>query len=212
MSTIEFLFVFLPVLLLGTLMLRPYLGVGIGSAFLISLASVFISIFIGSSMRWEADHLTKFALVLFLSEGCFCGTAIVARLYQKWIAGKLSEGERLPGVPGFKAWFHWSNLAFTAVFVATTHFVFEIPIFPLLLVTLGAFAAYPLITTASPHGSPTTNTTSDRTAESHSDLNADRERVLNMLEAGKINADEGAELLHAIGASTPSSSAPINSP
>ena len=150
--------------------------------------------------------------ILALPFALLCGTAILAKLYQKWISEILTDGERQPGGNGFRAWFRVGNLVLALLFAASTSIAFDLPFFSLLMLSLGVFALYPLIKTlscaeASLESEPTNGPTAPPI-----DTNAERDRVLRMLEQEKISPDDGADLLKAIGQGPDRTSPPVPAP
>lgn len=118
------------------------------------------------------------------------GTAFVLRLWGRWVGEKATAEERLPGMAGVRAWFSTSNVIVGAILVLTLWFGFDIS--PLLsVIGIGAaLSAAPLLRMESPTAAP---------APVPDDLSAEREKIVSMLQAGKLTAEESAELLQALG-------------
>jgi hypothetical protein len=114
------------------------------------------------------------------------------RLYSKWRNGRLTEAEQAPGSAGFRAWFSPANLIMAGVVSVSGSMGFGMSFPLLLLLTCGALALWPALNPAMTASQP------EAPAEN---LSAEREKVLSLLEAGKISAEESAELLNALGAS-----------
>lgn len=119
------------------------------------------------------------------------------RLWGRWIGGRMTENERQPGRAGIAAWFGIGNVLVGLGIVLTAWMGFKIS--PLLSATViaGLLAAYPLLSLESrpaPAGGPAILPPPVR-----DDLAAEREKILSMLEAGKLTPEESAELLQALG-------------
>ena len=118
------------------------------------------------------------------------------QLYRKWIGGHLTDAEKLPGMDGVRAWLTPGNLICAVLIPICVWRIFDVSLPVLFALTFGLLLAYPVfnMATASPQPAP---------AIPPEDLSAEREKVLQLLEAGKITADETAELLNALGQSVP---------
>ncbi len=126
--------------------------------------------------------------------------ALVLRLWGRWVGEKGTDSERAPGVPGIRAWFCTSNVFVGILIVASGWLSFELS--PLLsAVTIGALlAAQPLILMEHP---------ARIAAPVPVDHSPEREKILAMLETGKLTPDESAELLQALGDSARVPAPPI---
>ena len=120
----------------------------------------------------------------------------VIRLYRKWIGGHLTEAEKLPGIDGVRAWLGVGNVICAGLIPLCIWGVFGISPVPMLALTFGLLLAYPLLTTISHPAQPAPAAPSE-------DLSAEREKVLQLLETGKISAADSAELLNALTHSAP---------
>ena len=120
----------------------------------------------------------------------------VVRLYDKLIGGHLTDAEKKPGVAGVRAWLGVGNVLCAGLIPVCVWILFGTTITPMLALTFGLVLVYPVLNLASavPQTVP---------AAPVEDLSAEREKVLQLLEAGKITADESAELLSALGHSVP---------
>ena len=135
------------------------------------------------------------------------GFALAGRVLHGWIGQPLSREEKAPDSLGFRTWLSPLNVLLAIAFAAGVWRFFEQPFFSVLLVTLGLLAARPLFASlASAEGRLAEDGDVDSTP-TPIDLNADRDRVLRMLEEDKITPDEGAELLKALGDDSSSSPA-----
>jgi len=121
----------------------------------------------------------------------------LAKIYLTWIAGNATDAEKAPGMEGIRAWLGGGNIV-CAVLISLGlwlgfGFSFWMPV-ALALLALLAFPVFnmALDTTAPPPPAPAGDT-----------LAPERERVLKMLDDGKITAQESAELLNALAHSAP---------
>ena len=146
--------------------------------------------------EYDGVLMQTFAQVLCV----FFLAAFVVRLYRKWLDGAVTEAERKPGAGGFRAWLSPANLTIAAMVSVFAHFGFGLSLIVGLMLTCLALAAWPLLhQTATERG---LGPQREITGPAFEDLSAEREKVLAMLEAGKITVDESAELLNALGSST----------
>jgi hypothetical protein len=127
----------------------------------------------------------------------------VVRLYRKWIGGQLSGVEKLPGRDGVRAWLTPGNLICAILIPICAWLVFKVSLPAMFALTFGLLLAYPVFNMASAAPQPAP-------AAPAEDLSAEREKVLRLLEAGKITADESAELLNALGQTVPQRPAPAS--
>ena len=118
------------------------------------------------------------------------------KLYRKWIGGQLTEAEKLPGIDGVRAWLTPGNLICAILIPICAWQAFQISLPAMFALTFGLLLVYPVFNMASaaPQIAPVVPT---------EDLSSEREKVLQLLEAGKISAVESAELLNALGHSAP---------
>lgn len=137
--------------------------------------------FQGSAAQWIVICLCSVLLPLL-------AVPFAARLYQKWIGGGLTEAERRPNMDGVRAWLSAGNLlcAILISFCAWERFAIS----PVTIggLILGALLAYPVLNWAS-------QSTRLPPVGSTEDLSREREKVLQLLEGGKITAEEGAECM-----------------
>lgn len=125
----------------------------------------------------------------------------VTRLYLKWIGERLTEAEKIPGIEGVRAWLGVGNVICATLIPICVWFVYGVSLSALLALTFGLLLAYPLLNMASQSAQPAA-------AAQPEDLSSEREKVLQLLEAGKITADESAELLNALSHSAPEPAKP----
>ena len=117
-------------------------------------------------------------------------------LYRKWIGGHLTEAEKLPGIDGVRAWLGVDNVICAGLIPICVWQVFGYSPIGILALTFGALLAYPLLNMASDSAQPATAVPAE-------DLSKERDKVLQLLEAGKISPVESAELLNALAHSAP---------
>ena len=127
----------------------------------------------------------------------------VVRLYRKLIRGHLTEAEKLSGMDGVRAWLSVGNLICASLIPICAWQVFQVSLLAMFALTFGLVLAYPVFNLAS--AAPQTEP-----AAASEDLSNEREKVLQLLEAGKINAEESAELLNALGHSVPTRPLPTS--
>ncbi len=127
-------------------------------------------------------------------------TAFALRLWGRWIGESASAEERQPGLPGIRAWFCASNVFVGGMIVLTAWLGYDISALLAVVMVAALLAAYPLIRMESPAAAP---------APVAEDLSAEREKIVSMLEAGKLTPEESAELLQALGESSRSPVRPV---
>jgi hypothetical protein len=204
--------VILPILCVGgalvlagwgfTVILRRYLGVSSGKAVLIFVLSLMAGVCAGvirfhqpeiptPIQRWSGSgdaDAERFAAVF---AGLLTALTLVflIHLHSKWVAGRLGEAEKKPGLDGIRAWLSADNVVCVILISLLTWLSFDYSPFGVALLGLLALVAYPAMKSASapPQSLPSPESTV-----------TERQRVLNMLDSGKITASEGAELLSAL--------------
>jgi hypothetical protein len=193
------LFILFPLgLLIAGLIFYPrYTGLSRGKACLALFASLIGGIvtvaayFVRSESSLRHLEMEPAYRVLAAGVSFYFLTAFGLRLWGRWIGGKSTPEERQPGVPGIRAWFCASNVVIGMAIVLTTWLGFDIS--PLLMVIIiGALlAADPILRMEASSTPASTTPVAD-------DLSAEREKIVAMLEAGKLTPDESAELLQAL--------------
>ena len=196
--------VFIP----GIFWFRKYTGLSADKGYLALLASVVaagVQIFaraqsvpkmIGrSDVGWSA--IAAGTCIVF-------ATAFVLRLWGRWIGGQATPDESQAGQVGVRAWFCASNVVVGLAIVICAWSGYDVsPLFTAVAVG-GALAAYPLLRMES--AAPAISVVPDHSS-------GEREKIVAMLEGGKITADECADLLQALGATVrvPSRQIPLTS-
>ena len=122
-------------------------------------------------------------------------TLLAAKLYHRWIGGQFTAEEKLPGADGVRAWLRGGNLIVAGLIplFAWLGYGWSFPV--ILLVTLGVLLAYPLLNFSHPAPASAPAPEPPKPPEP----SAERERILKMVEEGKITAADSVTLLAALG-------------
>jgi hypothetical protein len=163
------------------------------------VAIIGLAILIPRGMREDGEIIKLIVFVIILST---LSVPFAIRLYRKWIGGHLTEAEKLPGIDGVRAWLGVGNIICAALIPICIWQIFGYSPVAILALTFGLLLAYPLLNMASDSAQPSP-------AVPPEDLSSEREKVLQLLEAGKISAVESAELLNALGHSAPPPPKPV---
>ncbi len=176
---------------------RSYTGLARGHAFLASLGSVIAGGFrsyselrgghgalLGDKMDAVLSGFAAGAIILFLA-------ALALRLWGRWVGDKSTPEERLPGLPGIRAWFCFANVTVGIAIAVCAWLGYDFSPVVSTAGIGGLLAAAPLLRMESPAAAP---------APMPEDMSAEREKIVSMIESGKLTAEEGAELLQALGA------------
>ena len=123
---------------------------------------------------------------------------LALRLWNKWTGKSLTDAERLPTGESLRSWFGGTNVSLILLVSLCAWLGLGVSFWAVLILTGAAVAVYPLVNMMSQSGQPAGQPPPPVPVE---DLAPQRERVLKMLEEGKVTAEEGAELLAALGAS-----------
>ena len=118
---------------------------------------------------------------------------LAAKLYHRWIGGQFTAEEKLPGADGVRAWLRGGNLIVAALIPLFAWLGYDWSFPVILLVTMGALLAYPLLNFS--HSAPASAPEAPKPPET----SAERERILKMVEDGKITAADSATLLASLG-------------
>ena len=198
-------------ILAGTTIYRRYTGLPRSAAALVWLLAVGMAasfaILTDEKFRYGNYHylnMNGHQNINDLKPGVMCAVILlplltvpfVVRLYRKWIGGHLTDAEKLSGRDGVRAWLSVGNVICAALIPFCVWLAFGVSLAVLFALTFGLVLAYPLFNLATAAPLPAT-------AAPPEDLSNEREKVLQLLEAGKINADESADLLNALGQSVP---------
>lgn len=181
---------------------RRYLGISRRAAaglFFLSLAGGLAA---GAYRVWQLDRELHIRfnrsdewphVLTVVCTGLLVAVAIpfAAKLYLKWIGGQLTDAEKAPGAEGVRAWLRGGNLFCALLISVCAAQGFGVSFWSVLALTLLALLIYPLMNFA-------TLATAPAAASKHDPTAGERERVLKMLDEGKITAHESAELLNAL--------------
>jgi hypothetical protein len=118
----------------------------------------------------------------------------LVKLERRILCGELSAEEKAIGWEGIRAWVRGGNLVCCLGISVCAWQGFGYTFWGVLALTLGVLVAYPLLNLLSQP-----QATVPPLARPAGDLSAEREKVLKLLEDGKITAVECAELLNALG-------------
>lgn len=118
---------------------------------------------------------------------------LLIRMYRKWTGTLLTDRERLAGVEGVRAWLGGGNLVLAAMIALAGWVGLGYSFWAILALAVGLLLAYPVFNLIARPDRP-----QPAAAQAPVDLSGQRERVLKLLEDGKITAEEGAELLNAL--------------
>lgn len=188
-------------------------------AFILLLTSLGASVLYGTfgvKWMWIAVHDTyyrKAHAVATLEFNSICGflffifaVPFAAQLYLKWFKGALTDRERLPGAAGMAAWLSPSNLILALVIALTARYgsIDFLPFWPTLIVLLVILAAYPAWKTI--------QQVPPEAVAQPAPLTDERERVLRLIEEGKITPEDSVELLNALAESARAERLPARPP
>jgi hypothetical protein len=205
-ATVVIISLIVGVILMGANLYGRYLRISRGKGALLLLAAVLAAIGFGF---WHAHELEHSPPPLHFGDDDFdkafsvglaallplAGVPFLAKFYLTWIAGAVTEAEKAPGMEGVRAWLRGGNL-FCAVLVSLCLWLgFGYSFWMPVALALMALMAFPILNMVMETTSP------QPTAPAGDALSPDRERVLKMLDDGKITAQESAELLNALGQS-----------
>jgi len=194
-----YLIIGIPVALFGlmTWFCHWYLGIGRKAGFLLAVGIVIAAFATGvyESHGWE-DRIISDEIVtrcVFAGLLVLTGLPLVIKLYRGWLGGHLTERENSIGASGFRAWLSAPSLILAVIIAFCAQAGPGYPAVAIFVMIVLALVAYPAMRTL---GQPGPSTASVNRAEN---LTAEREKVLALLEAGRITAEESAELLNALG-------------
>jgi len=205
------------VFLLGTNIYGRYLRISRWKAVLLLLAALVVAIGAGFWRCGQINSGQAAAPIEFNDRDFSLGLSVVfagmlplalfpflAKLYLTWVAGAVTEAEKAPGTAGFRSWLRGGNLACAGLIAICSWIGFGYAFLSPFVLALLALLAYPLLNMAmtensSPAAAP---------PPAAGAVAPERERVLKLLDEGKITAAECAELLNALGQTTVQPHAP----
>ena len=188
----------------GTSLTRKFLGVSRSAAAGIFLLAVVVSMAVTFyllspmlSREWSQSSFPRrdvgpIWVVVAGSILPLFAVPFLAKLYHRWIGGHVTDAEKAPGMEGIRVWLGGGNLICAVLIALCAAIGFGCSFWGILALTLMALVAYPLLNAATESPQPAERPPNDG-------LSAERERVLKMLDDGKITAEESAELLTALG-------------
>lgn len=178
-------------------MVQLHLGMQRESALALSAVVTLLGVgaSVYSAMHGRAANPSD-ALLRIFGAGFFVviGVPLGLKIYRAWLGTQVTPEEATPGHVGFRAWLSPLKLILAAGVAGCAYFAYQIPLMEGLLISVGLLLVYPVGNSMGRGASP---------AAGRSDLGPERERVLSMLEAGRITAEESAELLSALAATQP---------
>ena len=144
--------------------------------------------------RQEMEYMIMFASQFLLVPA---SALLGAKLYHKWIGGQFTPEEKAAGAEGVRACLKGGNLVVAALIplFAWLGYGHSFPV--ILLVTVGALLAYPLLNFS--QSAPVAAPVAAGEAPKQADVSPERDRILKLVEEGKITAAESATLLAALG-------------
>jgi hypothetical protein len=194
------IFSHLGLLIAGLIFMPAYTGLSRGKAYLALLASalagaITTSVKLSKMMRFARAEDEVEVFVAGVAEGVsnVFLTALGLRLWGRWVGDKATVEERQPGLVGVRAWFRASNVSIAVAVIVSTWLGFGVSPLLMAVVTMAVLAAYPTLRMESSAVAPAAPS-----APTTDDLSAEREKIVSMLEAGKLTPDESAELLQAL--------------
>ena len=178
-----------------------YLRISRGKAALLCLAAVIAAIGLGicrdnvmergqAFVHFGNSEFDDFLAVASAALLPLVAIPFLLKLYLTWLEGAVSDAEKASGMEGIRVWLRGGNLVCALLISFCVWIGFGYSFWSALALALMALLAYPLLNMA---------TTSVPSTASPSDPQSpERERVLKMLDDGKITAQESAELLNAL--------------
>jgi len=183
----------------GPAIYRRYTGVKYFQAILLWLVAICLALIwldqeglgpFRASYQSSPFEENRISATISLTLLCLLIVPFSVKLYRKVIGGCVTDVEKLPGVEGVRAWIGGGNFICAALIAVCAWRVMHVSLLSAFTLTFGLLLAYPLFNTVMANPPP---------ALPAEDLSNEREKVLQLLEAGKITADESAELLNALG-------------
>ncbi|MEW6239022.1 MAG: hypothetical protein AB1656_26880 [Candidatus Omnitrophota bacterium] len=120
----------------------------------------------------------------------FFAIPLAIKLYDKWINARLTPDEKLPGIDGVRAWLTPGNLICCLGTAYCSWQGYQTNFWGVLVPLLCALIAYPALNIYSQKSVSKPSPTED--------LSQAREKIFQLLENGKITAQESVELLKAL--------------
>lgn len=139
---------------------------------------------------YPKSYLLLIVFLFIITSGVF-----LLRMVRKWQGIGLTEAEKQPGLPGIKAWLCPANLLW-GVAIGICGYLLGFGFYNVFVIILILLAIYPALKTL---GAQEVNQqkpeSGDTVVKSSSE---ETEKILKMLEAGKITSEEATDLLNAL--------------
>ena len=205
MSVVWFLFLF-ALLVPSAYFYKTYLRINYGAAFGLIVVATVIGYtatrermdVLRSVEKWRGTDFPEAVVPLVCFLFYILTVALLVRLFRAWVFGELRDGEELAGGDGARAWLSGGNLVCAIGIPVTGWWGFDYSAFALAIVVVLAIVARPMLAAGMPAAAAPTAGGGGEDAS----IENDKERVLRMLEEGSIQADEAADLLSALGATS----------
>jgi hypothetical protein len=185
----------------GWLLFRRFAGQKAEAAYLwlsgTIVASIVTACFTDEHLRQPNTSLGSQPGAICAGIAIFLVVPLVLRLSGRWRRERTCAAGTVPIHPEWE-WFGAGNVLCALAIAVLSWLGFMVPLALTLLVAFGAIAAYPLLFGGEARVTP---------APSYDPLAAEREKVLALLVAEKITAEESADLLQALGATARSATA-----
>ena len=187
--------------------LRSYLGLTRQGAVSLGAGTLLACVLVEAMDLTEITRHSRYgrdfdeAVPIIFSRGfaMLFGVIFAVKLYRVWMSGLASDEERLVGAAGIRAWLRPRNLLLVLFLAMNLSVGFNLRFASMLILGLAALLAYPFFS-AIMNSTPVSETPSTPVRPvSEAPSSPEREKVLGMLEAGKITAEECAEILNALG-------------
>ncbi len=186
---------------------RRYLDCSWVKAFGVALLAIILAIAAGIYRVWELERAGRMrgpavddldiALSIVTAGLLFLfAVPLAMSLYSKWLGKQLTDEERRPSMDGVRAWLRLDNLVFALGTALCAWRGYGTNFWTVFLLLICALLSYPILNMLCVSTGETAATTSEE-ASGREDLSHERERVLRLLEDGKITAEECSELLSA---------------
>lgn len=143
-----------------------------------------------STLPWEEQRMLWSVEVMAF---VVVSIPLILRLYGKWIGGKSTPAELAGGAEGARAWLCPVNCVVALIVACTAWLAFDLPLILNLAVVFGLLLVGPAFRSVKPEIPVIAPVPEIGVSE--------RDKVLAMLESGRITAEESAELFHALAAS-----------
>jgi hypothetical protein len=195
-----------------TPILMRYLDRGLLKAFGISLAASIIGVvtfFYAAQQSNMSGKMIERNLLMFSGKGLIMLFVVpfAFNLYRKWVLAEMSDAEKQANGDGIRAWLSLGNIVCCLGIAVLAMTAYSMSFLTVLLATLALTVAYPIILMLDQPSAVVQQSTDSAGPPSsqkhHENLNRERDKILALLENGKITPEESAELLNALSTSSP---------